>query len=174
MKNRLERPRLDLIITVIVGILMVQACGLTRWGSRNPEKWTDASSIGGVSLFLHLHLVPDVSCIGYSSHKYPLSNHSLSNHHHHHPSIRTPTAVLPTHLTWLHLTPKPHHRFRWEPPLCSRTWPPRALWQHRAPFLRETGCCRAWELHQSAHPHGRYLGQLSLLSLLCSDVPWIP
>ena len=103
MKNRLERPRLDLIITVIVGIWMVQACGLIRWGSRNPEKWTDASSIGGVSLFLHLHLVPDVSCIGYSPHKYPLSNHLLSKHHHHHPqhedthscSSNTPDLTTP-------------------------------------------------------------------------------
>ena len=76
---------------------MVQTCGPDEATQRNTKKWTDASYICGVSFFLCLHLVPDISSIGYSPHKYMLNNHLTPNHHHHlwHEDTR-PTAVLPS------------------------------------------------------------------------------
>ena len=86
----------------------------TIWGNRNTKKWTDASYIWGVSFFLCLHLVPDISSIGYSPHKYMLNNHLTPNHHHHlwHEDTR-PTAVLPsTVVTTSDLTSTPPLQMR--------------------------------------------------------------
>ena len=93
---------------------MVQTCGPDEATQRNTKKWTDASYICGVSFFLCLHLVPDISSIGYSPHKYMLNNHLTPNHHHHlwHEDTR-PTAVLPsTVVTTSDLTSTPPLQMR--------------------------------------------------------------
>ena len=93
---------------------MVQTCGPDEATQRNTKKWTDASYIWGVSFFLCLHLVPDISSIGYSPHKYMLNNHLTPNHHHHlwHEDTR-PTAVLPsTVVTTSDLTSTPPLQMR--------------------------------------------------------------
>ena len=98
---------------------MVQTCGPDEATQRNTKKWTDASYICGVSFFLCLHLVPDISSIGYSPHKYMLNNHLPPNHHHHHHRHHLwhedtqPTAVLPsTVMTTSDLTSTPPLQMR--------------------------------------------------------------
>ena len=98
---------------------MVQTCGPDEATQRNTKKWTDASYICGVSFFLCLHLVPDISSIGYSPHKYMLNNHLPPNHHHHHHHNHLwhedtqPTAVLPsTVMTTSDLTSTPPLQMR--------------------------------------------------------------
>ena len=93
---------------------MVQTCGPDEATQRNTKKWTDASYIWGVSFFLCLHLVPDISSIGYNPHIYMLNNHLTPNHHHHlwHEDTR-PTAVLPsTVVTTSDLTSTPPLQMR--------------------------------------------------------------
>ena len=111
-----------------MGILMVQTCGPDEATQRNTKKWTDASYICGVSFFLCLHLVPDISSIGYSPHIDMLNNHLPPNHHHHHHhhhllhEDNRPTAVLPsTVVTTSDLTSTPPLQMR--TPVELRTMP---------------------------------------------------
>lgn len=81
VKNGSERSSIEARNPIFVGTRMVPASGLGE-GSRNAEKWMDPRYICTVSLFLHLHLIPDISSIGYSPNNHAVSNNPSSNHHH--------------------------------------------------------------------------------------------
>ena len=120
-----------------------------------------ASYICGVSLFLHFHLVLDISSIGYSPYNHSHNNHPLPNRHYHHCWDDAHSCVSNNRhdYTW------PHNHKTTSDESCTGSHGLHML-SDKLPSWGRHDTADPWAFHRRAHSPRRYPAHLAICFLL--------